>query len=169
MIPSSKIAYRVLKQGFKPLFWRYKLLPRVNIPPLPRSRRKRGSDPFKCCLHSVDPLAVPWPTEVWNVTIGEYIPCSVTPLYIKVYLMYRGKNPSRYSAGHFVPLKITDDIKKSMGQNDPLIFSLQSSAVGVARGATPIIAPIKWSKWPLDKPVEKWGGTFGPTPEFNQF
>jgi len=36
--------------------------------------------------------------------------------------MYRGLNPSRSSVGHFDPLKITDDIKKSMGQNDPLIF-----------------------------------------------
>ena len=36
--------------------------------------------------------------------------------------MYRGKNPSRNSVGRFDPLKITDDIKKSMGQNDPLIF-----------------------------------------------
>ena len=36
--------------------------------------------------------------------------------------MYRGKNPSRNSVGHFDPLKITDDIKKSMGQNDPLFF-----------------------------------------------
>ena len=36
--------------------------------------------------------------------------------------MYRGKNPSRNSVGHFDPLKMTDEIKKSMGQNDPLIF-----------------------------------------------
>jgi hypothetical protein len=31
--------------------------------------------------------------------------------------MYRGKNPSRNSVGHFDPLKKTDEIKKSMGQN----------------------------------------------------
>ena len=37
--------------------------------------------------------------------------------------MYRGKNPSRNSVGHFDPLNFwTDEIKKSMGQNDPLIF-----------------------------------------------
>ena len=44
-------------------------------------------------------------------------------LYTSRYtLMYRGKNPSRNSVGHFDPLKMTDEIKKSMGQNDPLIF-----------------------------------------------
>lgn len=113
MIPSSKIAHRVLKQGFKPLFGRYKSLPRANIPPALISS-KTGFRPLQMPLTR---CRLPYYTLAYqsiNMFMGKYIPARLHLYTSRYTLMYRGLNPSRGSAGHFDPLKMTDEIKNQV-------------------------------------------------------
>ena len=75
MISPSKIAYKVLKVGFAPLFWRHKSLLRANIPPLTFHRQKRGLNPSKMMVRL---LRNPWffNGSKWPIDILDLVKCS---------------------------------------------------------------------------------------------
>ena len=56
MIPVSKIAYGVLKVGFKPLFWRYESLPRVKYHPCPDLVKNGVQTPSNAAYTVLTPL-----------------------------------------------------------------------------------------------------------------